>query len=58
LVSPGIPIKDRYKFVYYVQEHINEWMREYYDTDLTELMTDLLLEDRCLSLSNIQNCFC
>jgi hypothetical protein len=45
-------------FVYYIQDNIEKFLKKYYNIDLKHLMWDLPEEQRFLSLSNIQNCFC
>lgn len=57
-LCPNIPRKKRYKFVYYVKDNLDKWLREYQHTGFEQLMYDLPASYRNLSLSNIQNCFC
>lgn len=58
IVCPNIPRSKRYMFVYYIQDNIEKFLKKYYNIDLKHLMWDLPEEQRFLSLSNIQNCFC
>lgn len=58
IVCPKIPSSKRYMFVHFTAENINLWLTKYQNTNLQELMKDLPYNDRVLSLSNTQNCFC
>lgn len=58
IVCPNIHWKKRWMFIHYVQQNIEYWFKKYYNTSLHEIMSDLPEQQRYLSLSNIQNCFC
>ncbi len=57
-VCPKLNKLEKMQFIKYVQTNLDQWLRYFYNTSLFQLMQDLKPQDRNLTLSNIQNCFC
>lgn len=58
LVFPNIKIKDQPQVIKYMSQNIDFLFSQFYGFTLDNLMTDLKQQDRKISLSNMQNCFC
>lgn len=58
IVFPDVPQKQYPLVIKDMQFDINELMEKYIGTSLYDLMIDLDINERRISLSNMQNCFC